>query len=70
MALRKIYEMDNIAVGDPSKTDKYLLTPPEGMIEFPEKEVKIPVQMKHFSTIVIDEPTVKVGPEPFSDKDI
>lgn len=70
MGLKNIYEMDNISIGDPSKADKYLLTPPVGEVDFPEREIKIPVNVKHFQTIVIDEPSIKVGPEPFSDKDM
>lgn len=61
MALKTIFEMNNISMNDTSKSDMYLLAPPEGKMTFPTKDSKIPVSMKHFHTIVIDTPTIKVG---------
>lgn len=61
MAAKDIYEINNIVMGDISKRDKYVITPPDGEVDFPESFQSIPVSMKGFAAVVINEPTRDVG---------
>lgn len=70
MALKDIYEMNNIAMNDSTKSNMYLIAPPEGRMSFPSRDMKIPVSMKHFGTVVIDTPTTKVGTTTVDDFDL
>jgi hypothetical protein len=69
MALKNVYEINNISVGDSSKTDKYLITPPEGYVEFPSKFTYIPASMRGFKLVVIGPKTVEVGNSVLDDID-
>lgn len=61
MGIKNIYEINNISVGDTTKADSYVLVPPEGEVDFPVRDLKIPTSMKGFKTIVINNPTIEVG---------
>ena len=70
MALKDVYEINNISVGDSSKTDKYLITPPEGYVEFPSKFTHIPSNLRNFKMVVIGPKTVEVGNSVLDDIDM
>lgn len=71
MAVKNIYELNNIAIGDPSKVNQYLIAPEEGATEFRTKtNYRIPKDIVGFSTIVVDEATKRVGKTPLDDVDV
>ena len=67
MALKNIYEMTNIVMGDETKYSKYIVARPEDCVDFPSAFKKIPTKIRGFSTVVIGEATREVGQSAFDD---
>ncbi len=61
MALKKFYEMTNVAIADASEGDKYLITLPEDFIEFPTVEFDIPTNISKVYHLIVGTKTRETG---------